>query len=124
MDSGLDMDHSVQNAAMLMFARCGSDLARSLFDGFIVKDLVCWASMIDAYAQADLPLKALHLFNQMILQCLLPDAIILLAVIRACSILASLHHARTLHGVIIRCFLESHLVLETAVLDLHVKCGS
>ncbi|XP_022774177.1 pentatricopeptide repeat-containing protein At3g26782, mitochondrial-like [Durio zibethinus] len=125
MDNGLDMDHSVRNATMLMFARCGRiDIARSLFDGFKYKDLVCWASMIDAYAHADLPLKALHLFNQMRLQCLLPDSIILLAVIRACSILASLNQARILHGVIVRCFLESQLVLDTAVLDLYVKCGS
>ncbi|XVF59920.1 hypothetical protein PTKIN_Ptkin08bG0000700 [Pterospermum kingtungense] len=125
MDNGLDMDQSVRNAAMLMFARCGRiDLARSLFDGFICKDLVCWASMIDAYAHADLPLEALHLFNQMRSQCLLPDSIILLAVVRACSILASLRQARILHGVLIRCLMESKLVLDTAVIDLYVKCGS
>ncbi|XWS30596.1 hypothetical protein CRYUN_Cryun24cG0132400 [Craigia yunnanensis] len=123
-DNKLDMDQCVRNAAMLMFARCGRiDLARSLFDGFIYKDLVCWASMIDSYAHADLPLEALHLFNQMRLQRLLPDSIILLAVIRACSVLASLHQARILHGVIFRCFLEGQLVLDTAVLDLYVKCG-
>ena len=102
MDNGLDMNHSVRNAAMLMSAICGRiDLARSLFDGFKFKDLVCRASMIDAYAQTDLPLKALHLFNQMRLQYLLPDLIILLSVIRACSILASLHHAQNLQGVTI-----------------------
>ncbi|TYJ08381.1 hypothetical protein E1A91_A11G070700v1 [Gossypium mustelinum] len=125
MDNVLDNDHSVQNATMLMFARCGRiDLARSLFDGFTYKDLVCWASMIDAYARADLPLEALLLFNQMRLQCVLPDSITLLAVIQACSILASLHLARTLHAVIIRCFLECQLELDTAVLDLYMKCGS
>ncbi|XVF16077.1 hypothetical protein REPUB_Repub10bG0000400 [Reevesia pubescens] len=125
MDNGLDMDHSVQNAVMLMFSRCGRiDHARSLFDGFIFKDLVCWASMIDVYAQADLPLEALHLFNQMRFQRLLPDSVILLAVIRACSILVSLHQARALHGIIIRYFMESQLVLDTAVLDLYLKCGS
>ncbi|KAH1080646.1 hypothetical protein J1N35_020407 [Gossypium stocksii] len=125
MDNVLDNDHSVQNATMLMFARCGRiDLARSLFDGFTYKDLVCWASMIDAYARADLPLEALLLFNQMRLQCVLPDSITLLAVIQACSILACLHLARTLHAVIIRCFLECQLVLDTAVLDLYMKCGS
>lgn len=124
-DNGLGMDQSVRNAAMLMFARCGRiDLARSLFDGFMYKDLVCWASMIDAYAHADLPLEALHLFNHMRSLCLLPDSIILLAAIRACSVLASSHQARILHGVIIRCSPESELVLDTAVLDLYVKCGS
>ncbi|XWS43929.1 hypothetical protein CRYUN_Cryun15aG0000400 [Craigia yunnanensis] len=125
MDNGLDIDHSVRNTAMLMFARCRRiDLARSLFDGFTFKDMVCCTSMIDTYAQADLPLEALHLFSRMRLQYLLPDPVILLAVIRACSILASLHHARTLQGRIIHCFMESQLVLDTAVLDLYIKCGS
>ncbi|KAK8693260.1 hypothetical protein V6N13_070852 [Hibiscus sabdariffa] len=124
-DNGLDNDHSVRNASMLMFGRCGRiDLARSLFDGFTYKDLVCWASMIDAYARADLPLEALHLFNEMRLQCILPDSIVLLAVIQACSIRASLQLARALHVVIIRCLPESLLALDTAVLDLYMKCGS
>ncbi|GMY13940.1 pentatricopeptide repeat-containing protein [Fagus crenata] len=67
-DNKLDFDRSVQNAAM---------------------DLVSWSSMIEAYAQADLPLEALECFKQMILQRILLDFVTLLSVIRACSNLAS-----------------------------------
>ncbi|XP_039042701.1 pentatricopeptide repeat-containing protein At3g26782, mitochondrial-like [Hibiscus syriacus] len=124
-DNGFDKDHSGRNATMLMFGRCGRiDIAKTLFDGFAYKDLVCWASMIDAYSRADLPLEALHLFNEMRLQCIFPDSVVILAVSQACLILASSHRARALHVVIIRCLPESQLALDTAILYLYMKCGS
>ena len=89
-DNKLDFDRSIQNAAMVMYARCGRiDIARRFFDGILEKDLVSWSSMIEAYAQADLPLEALEFFKQMILQRILLDFVTLLSVIRACSNLAS-----------------------------------
>ena len=124
-DNGLDFDRSVQNAAMVMYARCGRiDIARRFFDGILEKDLVSWASMIEAYAQADLSLEALKLFKQMILQRILLDSVILLSVIRACSNLASFQHARCVHGIITRRFYKNQIALETSLIDLYVKCGS
>lgn len=124
-DNGLDLDQSLQNAAMVMFARCGRmDMARRFFEGILNKDLVSWTSMIEAYAQADLPLEALEVFRQMILRRVLPDSVTFLGVIRACSSLASFQQARTVHGIIIHCFLGNQLALDTAVVDLYVKCGS
>lgn len=123
--NGLDLDQSLQNAAMLMYARCGRmNMARRFFDGILDKDLVSWTSMIEAYAQADLSVEALELFTQMILQQIIPDSITFLSVIRACSSLASLQQARVVHGIIIRGCFENQLALATAVVDLYVKCGS
>ncbi|KAL5864646.1 hypothetical protein ACOSQ3_002160 [Xanthoceras sorbifolium] len=124
-DNGLDLDQSLQNAAMLMYARCGRmDTARKFFDGIVNKDLVSWTSMIEAYAQADSSFEAFELFRQMILQGVLPDHVTFLCVIRACSSLASFRQARMVHGIIIRGFHENQLTLDTAVVDLYVKCGS
>ncbi|KAI4302051.1 hypothetical protein L6164_035269 [Bauhinia variegata] len=76
MENGLDLDRSVQNAAMRMYARSGRiDVARRFFDVIIDKDLVSWASMIESYARADMPLKALELFRQMSIQTIRPDLI-------------------------------------------------
>lgn len=125
MENGLDLDRSVQNAAMRMYARCGRmDVARTLFDGITDKDLVCWASMIESYAQADMPLKALELFKQMIVLDIRPDMVTLLGVISACSNLASFQQARFIHGFIIRNYFQNQVSLETSVVDLYVKCGS
>lgn len=125
--NGFDFDQCVHNAALGMYARCGRiDLARSIFDGISNKDLVTWASMIDAYAQADLPLEAIGLFKQMNSQRLFPDSITLLSVIRACSVLASFQHAHAVHGITILTggFFNNQLTVESAVIDLYVKCGS
>ncbi|PRQ49917.1 putative tetratricopeptide-like helical domain, DYW domain-containing protein [Rosa chinensis] len=124
-DNGLQFDRSVQNAAMQMYARCGRiDVARGFFNGIIDKDLVSWASMIEAYAQVNLPLEALELFKSMMVQRIRPDLVALLSVIRTCSNLASYKKARWIHGVVIRSFFGHHVTLETSLVDLYVKCGS
>lgn len=124
-DNGLEFDQSLQNAAMIMYARCGRmEMARRFFDRILNKDLVSWTSMIEAYAQADLSLEALELFRQMILQRVIPDYVTFLSVIRACSNLASFQQSRMVHGIIIRGCFNNRLALDTAVVDLYVKCGS
>lgn len=124
-DNKLDLDRSVQNAAMQMYARCRRiDIAGGFFDRICNKDLVSWASMIEAYVQSDLPLAALELFKRMIVQRVHPDAVTLLSVIHACSSIASFQQARFIHGLIERSFFRNQLELQTAVVDLYVKCGS
>jgi len=125
-ENGLDFDQSVQSAAAGMFARCGRvEVARKLFDGIMSKDLVTWATTIEAYVKADLPLEALGLLKQMMLQGIFPDAITLLGVIRACSTLASFQLAHIVHGIITTGFFYNQLLaVETALIDLYVKCGS
>ncbi|KAK3421257.1 hypothetical protein EUGRSUZ_G01917 [Eucalyptus grandis] len=124
-DNGLDSDLSVLHAAMVMYARCGRiDVARALFDGIHEKDLVCWSSMIEAYAKADMPLKALDLFRELLCLCIYPDAITLLSVLRACLELGSFLQACTVHAMIIRRFFESHVELNTCMVDLYAKCGN
>ncbi|XP_068319098.1 putative pentatricopeptide repeat-containing protein At3g49142 [Pyrus communis] len=123
--NGLDLDRSVQNAAMQMYARCGRmDIAQVFFDRISDKDLVSWSSMIEAYAQADLPLEAVELFKEMREQGVLPDLVALLSVVRACSSLASFQQARWIHGLVIRSFFSNCIALETSIVDLYVKCGS
>lgn len=124
-DNGLDSDRSVQSAAMGMYARCGRiDVARRFFDGIPEKDLVAWTSMIEAFAEADLPIKALELFKLMRLHGVVPDSVTLLSLIRAVSNLSSFRLARSVHGAITRGFFKKHVSLDTAVIDLYVKCGN
>ncbi|XP_022973483.1 pentatricopeptide repeat-containing protein At3g26782, mitochondrial-like isoform X1 [Cucurbita maxima] len=125
MDHELGLNQSVQNAAVGMYARCGRiDTAQEIFNGIHSKDLVSWASMIEAYVQADLPLKAMEIFREMTLKGLLPDSITLLGVIRACLALGSFSQACFVHGFVIRRLFGNQIVVETAIVDLYVKCGS
>ncbi|XP_050235286.1 pentatricopeptide repeat-containing protein At3g26782, mitochondrial-like [Mercurialis annua] len=126
-DNGFDLDQLVQNAAMGMYSKCGRvDLARGIFDGISDKDIVTWSNMIEAYSQADLPLQSLALFKHMMLQNIVPDSVTLLSVIRACTILASLRRAHAAHNMVIVTggFFNNQITVETAAIDLYVKCGS
>ncbi|MCL7046438.1 hypothetical protein MKW94_022591 [Papaver nudicaule] len=121
----LDSEQSIQNAAMLMYSKCGRiDIARRTFEKIPNKDLIAWSSMIEAYAQADMPIEALDLLKQLKLQRIQLDYVTVLSVIRACSSLASLRQARFIHGFITKGSFQNELVLETALIDLYVKCGS
>ncbi|KAF8020861.1 hypothetical protein BT93_G1309 [Corymbia citriodora subsp. variegata] len=125
MENGLNSDISVLHAAMVMYARCGRiDVARALFNGIHDKDLVCWSSMIEAYAKADMPIKALDLFRELVCLCIDPDAITLLSVLQACLELGSFLQARMMHAFIIRRFFENHVMLNTSMVDLYAKCGN
>ncbi|XP_058102710.1 pentatricopeptide repeat-containing protein At1g11290, chloroplastic-like [Magnolia sinica] len=124
-ENGLDSDICIRNALMGMYAKCRRvDIARIFFDGIPEKDLVSWSSMIEAYVQADLPIEGLELFKQMKLKRVRPDYVTGLSVVRVCSNLASLRQAKFAHGFIIRSLFNHKVVIETALVDLYVKCGS
>lgn len=125
LENGLDSDICIQNAVMVMYSKCGRvDLAQGFFDKIDQKDLVSWSSMIEAYARADMPMEAFELFQQMKIQRICPDYVTVLSVISACLNLASLRQARFIHGFIVRSLLEGQSVVETAMIDLYMKCGS
>ncbi|KAG1342493.1 pentatricopeptide repeat-containing protein, mitochondrial-like [Cocos nucifera] len=124
---GLDSDVFVQNAMVGMYSRCEKiEFARHLFDRILEKDLTSWSSMIEGYARVDMFNEALKLFRKMKLAGILLDHVILLGVIRACSnsLLASLQHARFIHGFVVRNLLDQNLMVPTALIDLYVKRGS
>lgn len=124
---GLDSDLSIRNAMVGMLARCGrTQFARKVFDEISEKDLVSWTSMIEAYRQADMYADALNIFKKMKQLGIPLDAVLVLAIIRACSnsMLASIRHAKFIHGVVIRVSLHKDLMVETGLVDLYVKRGS
>ncbi|XP_020572798.1 putative pentatricopeptide repeat-containing protein At3g49142 [Phalaenopsis equestris] len=123
---GLDSDTVVLNAMMVMYSRCGRvGFSRRLFDGIINKDLVSWSSMIEAYAQADMFIKALNLWKDMKLLGVVPDHVNVLGLIRACSnsTTASVRHAQLIHAFVVRGFHQHNVMVMTALVDLYVKRG-
>lgn len=124
-EKGLASDISVQNAALRMFSNCGRvDTARRLFNSMHDRDLVSWSSMIEACAQADLSAEALEIFKNLKQRGTALDYVTLLSVIRACASSVSIRRAHLIHGITLRSLPELNVALETALLDLYVKCGS
>ncbi|KAH9289842.1 hypothetical protein KI387_033959, partial [Taxus chinensis] len=65
-NSGLELDVSVGNALITLYAKCRSILhSRQVFEGMNKKDLVSWNAIIGGYAQNELSSEAIELFQFM-----------------------------------------------------------
>ncbi|KAJ4851263.1 hypothetical protein Tsubulata_019952 [Turnera subulata] len=64
--SGCGVDVLVVNGLIGMYCKCGEmGMARMVFDGFGVKDLVSWNLMVDGYVRCGEMEEAQHLFDKM-----------------------------------------------------------
>lgn len=63
---GFDIDLSLNNALINMYAKCGNvKMARRIFDRIKVKDVTTWTSMIVGHAVHGQAVEALELFREM-----------------------------------------------------------
>eukprot|EP01018_Ginkgo_biloba_P018482 Gb_07217 [translate_table: standard] len=83
---GFEMDVSVGNSLVSMYAKCGSiDIARRLFDNMPQRNAVSWNAIIAGYGMHGHGEEALALFSQMQQKGMEPDCITFVCVLSACS---------------------------------------
>ncbi|KAF8404404.1 hypothetical protein HHK36_009289 [Tetracentron sinense] len=82
--SGLDI--SVADSVVDMFLTCGlSEEAERYFEEMPARNVVSWTVMITGYGKHGYGKDAIHLFNKMQSQNIVPDEVTYLAVLSACS---------------------------------------
>ncbi|MED6132204.1 hypothetical protein PIB30_017057 [Stylosanthes scabra] len=82
---GYDSDLSVSNALVTMYSKCGGIVDSELAFGKISHpDIVSWNSIIAAFAQHGLYVKARSYFDQMVTLSIRPDALTFLNLLAAC----------------------------------------
>ncbi|KAL2342989.1 hypothetical protein Fmac_004274 [Flemingia macrophylla] len=83
---GLDDDPFVINALVDMYAKCGGiEEAHKAFSSTNQRDIACWNSMISTYAHHGEPVKALEVFDSMIMEGVKPNYVTFVGVLAACS---------------------------------------
>ncbi|XP_011622572.2 pentatricopeptide repeat-containing protein At3g02330 [Amborella trichopoda] len=83
---GLELDASVGDALIDMYAKCGSIIdAMAMFKKIPVRSMVSWNTIITGYAQHGYAKEALDLFEEMKKEGIKPDHITYVAVLSACS---------------------------------------
>ncbi|XP_024518733.1 pentatricopeptide repeat-containing protein At1g06140, mitochondrial-like [Selaginella moellendorffii] len=125
-------DHSantmVANTLIDMYARCGSLVdARRVFDRAMIHSDSSWNTLILGYAENAEAELALELFS-----CMgsgsggspRPNSRTLVAALKACSAVASLGIARSIHSELLRRGIDRNVVLESSLVDVYGKCGS
>ncbi|EFJ21522.1 hypothetical protein SELMODRAFT_107192 [Selaginella moellendorffii] len=85
-ERGFDTDLVVSNALVNFYGRCGAlGDAKIVFDGMRRRDVISWSSMISAFAQRGRVDEAMELYHRMLSEGTLPDDIIFISVLFACS---------------------------------------
>jgi pentatricopeptide repeat protein len=123
---GLLEDDIVLSTALVdMYAKGGMvDEAREVFEKLSKRDLVCWNALMSGYAQQGLLEEASNCLKQMHDEAISPDAFTFACIVRACGNAESLETGQQIHKEVHKLgLLEKDLVLNTALVDMYIKCG-
>ncbi|KAI4346739.1 hypothetical protein L6164_007611 [Bauhinia variegata] len=123
---GCDGNVHVMTTLLDMYARVGSaSYASSVFSAMPIKNSVSWSAMIACYAKNGMPIKALELFHQMILEehDSYPNSVTMVSVLQACAALAAFEQGKMIHAYILRRGLDSILPVLNALIVMYGKCG-
>ncbi|CAO2815657.1 unnamed protein product [Amaranthus hypochondriacus] len=120
----LKMDVMVQTALMDMYSKC-RDLgyAERYFVGIDRMNIGSWNAMIGGYVLHEMPFEAFSSLKKIQEDYkLVPDEITLINLLPTCAQTRSLLQGKSVHGFAVRKGFISHVVLETALIDMYGKC--
>ncbi|KAJ7974398.1 Pentatricopeptide repeat-containing protein [Quillaja saponaria] len=121
---GASEDIFVSCALIDMYSKCGSiEDAQFVFDQMPEKTTVGWNSIIAGYALHGYSEEALSMYYEMQDAGVEMDHFTFSMIIRICTRLASLEHAKQAHAGLVRHGFGSDIVANTALVDFYCKWG-
>ncbi|KAK9277500.1 hypothetical protein L1049_007044 [Liquidambar formosana] len=122
---GVDLNVSLMNTLIALYGKCGNvEVARSLFDGMVVRSLVSWNAMIAAYEQNNAGGDAIKLFRRMQTEKVEFDYITMVSVISACASLGALNTGKWVHELVKTKGFETNVSIANALIDMYAKSGN
>ncbi|KAK6119619.1 hypothetical protein DH2020_046642 [Rehmannia glutinosa] len=114
----------VGTALIDMYAKCGCvEDVEAIFNRLKEKDVFTWTVIISAYSQTNQGEKAIHCFNQMRREGVIPNEFTLASCLRGCSGIAILENGRQLHSLAIKAGQSNDMYVSSALVDMYAKCG-
>lgn len=105
------------------FAKVGElDVAHQLFDKMPQRNVISWNVMITGYLNGGNPGCCLMLFRKMMRLGLRGSDTTVMSVFTACGRSARLKEGRSVHSYLIKRFVHSSLIIDTALIDMYSKC--
>ncbi|XP_011629106.1 pentatricopeptide repeat-containing protein ELI1, chloroplastic-like [Amborella trichopoda] len=112
------------NALIAGFIRLGDmGSAEALFRDMAERDIVTWNAMITGYARSEHASEALALFRQMQAEGIRPNAVTIVGVLSACSLLGALSLGMWLHAYSDEHGFSSNEYVSATLIDMYAKCG-
>ncbi|KAL5975151.1 hypothetical protein ACLOJK_031830 [Asimina triloba] len=121
---GLDSTCIVSNILLDMYVKLGS-LGESiqLFDKMPNKDLASWCTLISGHIRYSFYFEALRLFRNMWEDGLKPNHFVVASILKACASSGVMEFGIQIHGLCTKAGFQYDGYVETALLDMYVKCG-
>jgi pentatricopeptide repeat protein len=108
-----------------MYAKCDAlRKAHEVLHELHFRDTASWNALISGYSQGKESYEGVSCFERMKNEGLLPDVVTLTCVLKACGNVRAIDKGVKIHGIIVDSgLLENSTVLNTALMDMYVKCG-
>ncbi|XP_031407235.1 pentatricopeptide repeat-containing protein At2g04860 [Punica granatum] len=121
---GLCPDCLVTNGLITMYSKFNDlESAYLLFYEMREKPLVSWNSILSGCIQCGASDDAIKLFHQMRIHGQNPDSVTIASLLSGCSQLTNLELGREIHCYTLRNYLHLEEFVETALIDMYIKCG-
>ncbi|KAL4035764.1 hypothetical protein IC575_004471 [Cucumis melo] len=122
--NGFGMSLALVTALIDMYGKCGQvGYARALFNGVEKKDVKIWSALISAYAHVSCMDQVFNLFLEMLDNEVKPNKVTMVSLLSLCAEAGTLDLGKWTHAYINRHGLEVDVILETALINMYVKCG-
>ncbi|KAH7434156.1 hypothetical protein KP509_06G003100 [Ceratopteris richardii] len=114
------------DALICMYARCGAlEEATDLFEVHKSRDIFTCTALIAAYVQAGQAQHALDIFDYMQRECLPPNEVTCVCLLKACGSLQEAVKGQEIHDEVLRRgLLRNNVKLGNALIAMHAKCGA
>lgn len=97
--------------------------ARALFEEMPEQNVISWSVVIDGYVRCGEAREALEYFQSMLRCGIKPDRVAAVGAITACAQLGALEQGRWLHSYLEKKKVLFDVVVQTALIDMYMKCG-
>ncbi|KAH7439192.1 hypothetical protein KP509_04G048900 [Ceratopteris richardii] len=116
----------LDNALVDMYAKCGALIqAQEVLEKLPIRDSVSWSAVIAGFVDQGQGEQALHLFDQMRHDGLLPDSVIFSCILKACGNMGAISRGEQIHDEICKLgLLKNDVVLGNSLIDMYAKCGA
>lgn len=121
--SGFLAIRSVQNSLLSMYAEDDMESARTMFDEMCNKDVITWSVVIGGYVRSKEAEVGLQFFGEMVSDdCIEPDGITMVSVLKACTSLGDWIMGRVVHGLVISRGFGFDQYVGNSLIDMYSKC--
>ncbi|OVA16409.1 Pentatricopeptide repeat [Macleaya cordata] len=122
--TGFELNVYVCSVLIDMYAKHGKlEIAREILERLTEKDVVSWTAMIAGYAQHELCIEALRLFEEMQIRGIRSDNIGFSSALSACAGIQALNQGRQIHAQSYVSGYAMDLSIGNSLVNLYARCG-